>query len=314
MDRYRRLPLSRAALDRDAAGRSVPGFIDDQWANEATRVVAIWRGEVLCVTGERLALRLLSPKDIPDFGTRIYLGKTLSDGDDRLPQGTVIVGAMLSDSQARELEPDITRWVSGRTSGHALGPRDAGLLVEALALSNWHRTHQFSPETGHPNRPGQSGWVLVDEVTGKEIYPRTDAAIIVLVTDSSDRIVLGSNAMWEAQRYSLLAGFVEPGESLEAAVMREVFEESGLVIKNPVYWGSQPWPFPASLMVGFRAELDEKASGPLRPDGQEIVDLRWFSREELAAESAGIVLPGPTSIARQMIEDWFGRPMESDRW
>jgi NAD+ diphosphatase len=314
MDRYRRLPLSRAALDRDAASRSVPGFIDDVWADSSTRVVAIWRGEVLCLTGERLALRLLAPSDIPDCETRVYLGKTVLDDDAGLPAGTPIAGAILSDAQARALEPDITQWVSGRTSGHALDPRDAGLLVEALALSNWHRSHQFSPHTGHPTRSGQSGWVLVDEVTGKEIYPRTDAAIIVLVTDSADRIVLGSNAMWEAQRYSLLAGFVEPGESLEAAVIREVFEESGLVITNPVYWGSQPWPFPASLMVGFRAELDEEASGPLQPDGQEIVDLRWFSREELAADSAGIVLPGPTSIARQMIEDWFGQPMESGQW
>ncbi len=113
--------------------------------------------------------------------------------------------------------------------------------------------------------------------------PRTDAAVIALVTDQHDRIVLGSNALWEARRYSLLAGFVEPGESLEAAVIREVFEESGLVVTNPVYVGSQPWPFPASLMVGFRADIDETSLANIRPDGTEIIDLRWFSREELLA-------------------------------
>ena len=308
------LPLSRNALDRDAQSRSVPGLLDDAWQRGDTKVVAIWRGEVLCDTGDTLALRLLSPTEVLQWEKRLYLGKTTIDSDDGVLAGTVIIGVMLSDDQARAIEPDVTKWVSGRTSGHALGARDAGLLVEALALSNWHRSHQFSPLSGAATRHSDAGWVLVDEESGKEIYPRTDAAIIVLVTDSHDRIVLGSNAMWEAQRYSLLAGFVEPGESLEAAVIREVHEESGLVVKNPVYWGSQPWPFPASLMVGFRAELDEEASGALRPDGTEIIDLRWFSRDELQAALPTIALPGPTSIARQMIEHWFGRPLVSGPW
>jgi len=308
------LPLSRYALDRDATSRSVPGLIDDAWGLRNTRVVAIWRGEVLCNTGDTLALRLLSPTDVREWEKRLYLGKTTADSDDGVAAGTVIIGAMLSDDQARAIEPDVTKWVSGRTSGHALGSRDAGLLVQALALSNWHRSHQFSPLTGAATRHSDAGWVLVDEQSGKEIYPRTDAAIIVLVTDSRDRIVLGSNAMWEAQRYSLLAGFVEPGESLEAAVIREVEEESGLIVKNPTYWGSQPWPFPASLMVGFRAQLDEEASGALRPDGTEIIDLRWFSRDELEAALPTIALPGPTSIARQMIDHWFGKPLVSGPW
>lgn len=309
-----RLPLSRAALDRDTTSRGVPGVIDDAWADPDTRVVAIWRGEVLCDTGAHLALMLLAPADVPHWERRLYLGKTTTDSGDGIARGTAMIGAMLTDEQARAVEPDVTKWVSGRTSGHALGQRDAGLLVEALALSNWHRSHGFSPLTGHPTRHSQAGWVLIDEVSGKEIYPRTDAAIIVLITDSHDRIVLGSNAMWEAQRYSLLAGFVEPGESLEAAVIREVEEESGLVVKNPRYWGSQPWPFPASLMVAFCAELDEVASGALRPDGTEIIDLRWFSRDELEAAMGEIALPGPTSIARQMIDDWFGRPLVSGPW
>ncbi len=124
---------------------------------------------------------------------------------------------------------------------------------------------------------------------------------------------MGSNALWEARRYSLLAGFVEPGESLEAAVIREVFEESGLVVTNPVYVGSQPWPFPASLMVGFRADIDETSLANIRPDGTEIIDLRWFTREELLASLDDVLLPGRPSIARAMIEDWLGDELPEGR-
>ncbi|HXR44149.1 MAG TPA: NAD(+) diphosphatase, partial [Pseudolysinimonas sp.] len=143
---------------------------------------------------------------------------------------------------------------------------------------------------------------------GREVFPRTDAAIIVGITDADDRLLLGSNAMWAANRFSVLAGFVEPGESLEAAVVREVFEESGLRVTDPVYLGSQPWPFPASLMVGFRARLADGEPADTHPDGEEILALRWFTREEMAAAIAdgSIGLPGRASIARAIIEDWYG--------
>ena len=243
----------------------------------------------------------------------MYLGKTLEG--DPLGADVPVVAAVYSDSTAAEIEPDLTRWVSGRTTGHRLDERDAGVLVSALAVANWHSSHSHSPRSGERLLPDSAGWVLVDESSGSQVFPRTDAAIIVLVTDRDDRLVLGSNALWEAQRYSLLAGFVEPGESLEAAVIREVFEESGLVVKNPRYLGSQPWPFPASLMVGFHAELDHDASGELTPDGTEIVDLRWFSREELSSSIGDIILPGRTSIARAMIEHWYGAELpDGGQW
>ena len=132
--------------------------------------------------------------------------------------------------------------------------------------------------------------------------------MIVGITDVDDRMLLGSNALWEANRFSLLAGFVEPGESLEAAVIREVREESGLRVVDPVYLGSQPWPFPASLMIGFRAHVPASESTTGTPDGDEILELRWFTRDELrdAAAAGEIILPGPTSIARAIIEDWYG--------
>ena len=150
----------------------------------------------------------------------------------------------------------------------------------------------------------------VDPTTGGELYPRTDAAIIVGITDSHDRLLLGSNALWESNRFSLLAGFVEPGESLEAAVVREVFEESGINVVDPIYLGSQPWPFPASLMLGFTARVDPAIESLLTPDGNEILELRWFSRDELRAALGDILLPGPTSIARSIIELWFGGPID----
>jgi NAD+ diphosphatase len=138
------------------------------------------------------------------------------------------------------------------------------------------------------------------------IFPRTDPAIIVLVLDNDDRLLLGSNILWPEGRYSLLAGFVEAGESLEQAVIREIFEESGLRVDRPHYLGSQAWPFPRSIMLGYSARVapDQDPSGIL-PDGAEIVDLRWLSRDELRAEAGTLLLPGSTSIARGLIEHWL---------
>ncbi len=191
-----------------------------------------------------------------------------------------------------------------------LSARDAGLAAEALAITNWHASHRFSPRTGRPLLSTKGGWVLIDPDDGHEIFPRTDPAIIVGVTDADDRLLLGSNAMWEKNRFSLLAGFVEPGESLEHAVQREIFEESGIRVVDPVYLGSQPWPFPASLMLGYRATVDPVDPGLLEPDGAEIIDLRWFTREELIAAGDTVILPGRSSIARAIIEDWYGSEID----
>lgn len=301
-----KLPLARSRLDRDAASRKIPGYLDRLWSEDSTRVVVIWRGEALLAPGAEHVVDLRPPRDVPFWRHRIYLGKTRDDRDG-LPRSTPIIAAVVDDETGAALEPDLTRWTSTRTLAHRLGDLHAGIVVEALAMANWHDAHQFSPMTGAPAVSGQAGWVRVDQDSGKDLFPRTDAAVIVLVTDDQDRIVLGSNALWEANRYSLLAGFVEPGESLEAAVVREVFEESGLSVTDPVYLGSQPWPFPASLMVGFRARLDPSVGAELTPDGSEIIDLRWFSREELLSSLDSIMIPGRTSIARAMIEGWLGQ-------
>ena len=139
-------------------------------------------------------------------------------------------------------------------------------------------------------------------------FPRTDPAIIVGITDQDDRLLLGSQGVWEENRWSILAGFVEPGESLDAAVRREMREEAGVEVTDPIYLGSQSWPFPYSLMLGFSA----RALGQtVQADGVEIEKLRWFSRDELAAEAHEILLPTRLSIARAIIERWYGQQIIS---
>lgn len=300
-----RLPLSRHRLDRDYLTRARPDLFAELFADESTRVIAIVNGEAL-VGSDGYSLELLRPSAVPEGGLLLYLGRSLDD------PGTAFVASIFEPGGADRFEPE-RRWGNLRELGSTLSDRDAGLFTEALALANWHSTHRFSPLSGRPTESALGGWVRRSTDDGHDLFPRTDAAIIVGVTDADDRILLGSNAMWKANRYSLLAGFVEPGESLENAVVREVFEESGVRVTDPVYLGSQPWPFPASLMLGFRAVVDPAQESTLTPDGEEILDLRWFSRDELTAALPSIGLPGGTSIARAILEDWYGGPIADSR-
>ena len=267
------------------------------------RILALWQGKALLLPGG--GLDLLPYDTALDARLYIYLGRSL----ETKTLGFPIVTAILDDESAITVNPDAAAWGDLRTLGSTLSDLDAGLFTAALALANWHESHQFSPRTGAETRSGKGGWVRASVGDKRENFPRTDPAIIVGITDAEDRILLGSNAMWANNRYSLLAGFVEPGESLESAVVREVFEESGIRVVDPIYLGSQPWPFPASLMLGFIAKVDPSVESKLTPDGNEIVDLRWFSRDELTAALTEIRLPGSTSIARAIIEHWYGGPI-----
>ena len=297
-----RLPLSRYELDRDYLARERESLFDDLWADAATRVLPVFQGSALLAGPTELAL--LPVAAVPNAALRVYLGRTTTATESE-PLGTPIVAIELDDA-GHFAEAD---WANLREVGSELSDRDAGLLTEALGILNWHASHRFSPRSGQPTVVEKGGWVRRDASLNTEIFPRTDPAIIVGVVDGDNRILLGSNALWASNRYSLLAGFVEPGESLEAAVVREVYEESQVRVKDPVYLGSQPWPFPASLMVGFMAKVDTNHPSDATPDGTEILDLRWFSREELAASLDEIRLPGATSIARAIIEEWFGEPI-----
>lgn len=298
-----RLPLSRFEIDRDNLAREREGLFEELWADPATRILPIFQGSALLSSPTSLAL--LPVDAVPDAELRVYLGRSTSTTSPE-PAGTPIVAALLEDA-GHLAESD---WANLRAVGSQLSDRDAGIFTEALGILNWHASHRFSPRTGEPTIAEKGGWVRRDPVSNTEVFPRTDAAIIVGITDADDRILLGSNALWESNRYSLLAGFVEPGESLESAVIREVFEESGIHVVDPVYLGSQPWPFPASLMLGFLAKVDPAHGTETTPDGAEILDLRWFTRDELAAALTEIKLPGPTSIARAILEEWFGGPID----
>lgn len=308
-----RLPLSRASIDRDHLSRGLG--LEAVLADPAARVLVLHERRVLLAGPAQIAL--LDPSRVPGHELALYLGRAVDD-DDELVTGAPIAALLVDEATAAALAAELEAdWGDLRLLGAQLSVRDAGLFTEALALANWHTSYAFSPRTGHASIPDAAGWTRRDSVTGAELFPRTDAAIIVGITDDDDRLLLGSNALWEANRFSLLAGFVEPGESLEAAVIREVYEESGVTVVDPVYKGSQPWPFPASLMVGFRARVAPGSSTVGRPDGEEILELRWFSREELAAANAAgeIRLPGATSIARAIIDDWYGGELpDGGRW
>lgn len=197
-----------------------------------------------------------------------------------------------------------------RAVGHALSAHDAGLATPAVALAAWHARARFCSVCGGRTTVGQAGWVRRCSVCGALDFPRADPAVIMAVTDDADRIVLVHGARWDPGRYSTVAGYVEAGESGEAAVVREVAEETGLRVASVELVASQPWPFPRSLMLGYRARL---APGErlARPDGEEVTDAVVLSRSELddALAAGTVVLPGPTSIARMLIEDWYGGPI-----
>jgi NAD+ diphosphatase len=189
---------------------------------------------------------------------------------------------------------------------YLLGVDDAGLLTHAVALDNWHSVHTHCPRCGALTNLVSGGHSRICPVDHSEHFPRTDPAMITLVTDARDRALLARNSAWPQRRVSILAGFVEPGESVEHAVEREVAEETGIVVHEIRYLGSQPWPMPASLMLGFWARAH--GTQPIRVDEEEIVEAYWFSRDELRAAMAAeeIRLPPPVSIAYRIIESWYG--------
>jgi NAD+ diphosphatase len=200
-----------------------------------------------------------------------------------------------------------TRPLGLRAAAAALPPADAGLAAHAAALLNWHRRHGHCAVCGARTRVAAGGIVRVCERCGTQHHPRTDPVVIMLVTDG-DRVLLGRQPTWPQGRYSALAGFVEPGESLEAAVAREVREEAGVQVGPPVYVASQPWPFPTSLMLGFTAPW--RSGEPCRVDA-ELEDVRWFVRAEVQAAIAGrespLGLPPRFAIARRLLEHWLQR-------
>jgi len=199
-----------------------------------------------------------------------------------------------------------------RRAGQLFDDLSAQLVSCAVALLNWHDSARFSSVDGSPTRPARAGWARVNPLTGHEEFPRIDPAVICLVHDGGDRAVLARQRVWPQRMFSLLAGFVEVGESFERCVVREVHEEIGLTVRDVRYLGSQPWPFPRSLMVGFHAIGDPDQEFSFN-DG-EIAEAAWFTRDEIRraldagdwtrAPDSELLLPGSVSIAREIIESW----------
>jgi NAD+ diphosphatase len=308
------LALSRGTVDRLTEKRSDREWLDAAWADPATRVLVVSDGQALVrIDDEQAALVLVSPDQAPD-GTRFLLGQ---DADGVVyfgvsgPLPAAPDGALLAPGGTTPPHPPEARPAALREVGTLLGDRDAGLLTHAVALANWHDTHTHCPVDGTPTVVGPGGHFTVCPKDGTEHFPRTDPAVIMLVTDPDDRCLLARNAAWPGRRVSILAGFVDPGESAEQAVIREVAEETQIKVTNVRYVGSQPWPMPRSLMLGFRA--DAPAGQDIVVDREEIAEAYWFGRDELVAaiKAREIALPPPVSIARQIIEQWYGAPLPS---
>lgn len=296
------LLLARSGVGREAHRRSEPDLVARLRDDPATAVLRL-RSDRALTTGPD-ALDLASGTDAPGDALWLYLGRD--------PFGREHLAVAEVPAHPAE-EPD-PRWRTLREVGATLGDRDAGLFTTAVALANWHATHRRCPRCGAPTEPAMSGWIRRCTVDWSEHYPRTDPAMIVAVRDARDRILLGHGVRWPAGRFSTLAGFVEPGESIEAAVRREVAEEAGVVVGEVTYLGSQPWPFPASLMIGCSAVATDPT---ITVDGVEVTEARWFSREELraAAEAGEVLLPSGISIARRLVEHWYGGPLpEEGTW
>jgi NAD+ diphosphatase len=224
-----------------------------------------------------------------------------AEEDEQVPVGRSWVAPELTD------EP---QWLDLRQAGATLDDMSAGLFTTAAALFQWHRLGRYCAKCGARTVLEKSGWVSVCSGCGREEYPRTDSAVICLVHDGADQVLVARGPEWPEGRFSVLAGFVEAGESLEACVAREIFEEVGVTVKDIRYLGSQPWPFPRSLMIGFEAVADP--AEPLRPADGEIAEAKWVSRADVrkAIEEPGSVpglgLAGGASIAFRMLQSWSG--------
>ena len=287
------LPLSISLVDRKADLRTNQSLITELF--QESSVLIFQNGKVGIPNEFAKELKLFKGSELGGYEsqTDYYLGDIGSESFfvRHLPN-TSAFNIKISFAALREF-------------GAQLGKKQIGLAVQAQGLANWHEKHPRCSICGGPTLVKSAGAIRKCPQDDSEHYPRTDSAIIVLVKDKSDRILLGRQSVWPQNRFSTFAGFVEPGESFENCVIREVKEEAGVIVSQLKYLGSQPWPFPSSLMVAFEAITN--APETATPDGVEIEQLRWFNRSQIAADIADkkLLLPPKISVARAMIENWY---------
>lgn len=267
--------------------------------DDATRLDALWAGATVLVVDAEGNARLRGPTDLPDLHRGAELAAARPASASYLGQSGQAHWFALPHEA---LEHPLPGRLDLRSAGALWPALEAAALAEARALLHWQRRKRHCGGCGHALHIGKGGWCARCAQCGLEYYPRTDPAVIVAVSDGP-RLLLGRQASWPPGRWSVLAGFVEPGESLEQAVAREVMEEAGIPVLSARYAGSQPWPFPMALMIGFHAE-----ALPVEPVvGDELEQARWFSAAELrAAVAAGELKLAPgLSIARWLIDSWL---------
>jgi len=294
------------ALDRRSDLRVLPDRLAELRAAPACRVLAFWNGQPL-VDGRGEGLRL--PALPADLGWRaanpdeaLFLGL-----DGEAPVWAIELTGE-ADPSAGPLEGR-GRFMDLRLAGGQLSPEDAGVAATAKALFEWRRKHRFCSACGQPSEPADAGWKRICPSCKTEHFPRTDPVTIMLPT-FRDQCLLGRQAVWPKGRFSTLAGFLEPGESIEAGCAREVKEEAGLEVVSVRYHSSQPWPFPTNLMIGLIAEVSGQDA---RPDQTELEEVRWFRKDQLLAllrgdagwsDIEGMGVPPPFAIAHQLMKAW----------
>ena len=294
-------PFTGMALDRASTERKDAEWIRARLGDPGSRMIAAGHEGVLVRDGDRSPPALARHAvQAGREGEPILLGL---DGDTAL--FAVDLDGLAPGDRSHAI--DGNRVMGLREAGALLAPAEAGLAAYVMALLNWHRRHGFCANCGHATDVAEAGYSRHCPRCGANHFPRTDPVVIMTV-EHGDRLLLGRRTGWPAGRLSVLAGFVSPGESAEEAVIREVQEESGIISRDPVFVASQPWPFPASLMLGFHAESD---GGEPRASDGELEEVHWLSREAIEEASRGgdpgFQLPPPVSIARFLIDRWVAR-------
>lgn len=342
------LPLAQGTVDYLTERRNEDGLIDTLLDDPSTAVVVVrdgllavprGQGELTGYSAGRMRLATLPARYVKGELSRCpgavavflgadrgaghatyYLAVDITRAVSKVPDDAGVAADQGFDHGVASDAPDSLfariagrfDWVDLRGFVPHASARESGLATSAVAISTWHNRQRHCPCCGAPVRSALAGWA--QRCTGSDdgnrlLFPRVEPAVITAIVDSDDRILLQHNSAWNGNLYSVSAGFVEAGENLEHAVRREAMEEVGITVGEVRYLGSQPWPFPASLMMAFKGQA---LTTDVRVDHDETADARWMSRDEFtdAMVSGDIDVPGKATIARYMIEEWYGRPLQ----